>query len=182
MDLGTRPPIDFKAWRIKVWGAVEKPGEWTWEQFKALPRRKLTADFHCVTRWSRYDLGWEGVAVADLLALAKPKPEAKFLVQHCGEGYTTNTSLADAVESDCLLADTLDGKPLPLDHGGPLRMLIPKLYAWKSGKFLVGLEVCVADKPGYWEVRGYHNRADPWLEERYGDNAAPPPGADDSPL
>lgn len=182
LDLGARPPVDLKAWRLKVWGSVEKPLEWTWEQFRALPRRKLTADFHCVTRWSRYDLGWEGVPVSLLLGLAKPKPEAAFLIQHCGEGYTTNTPLADAVRPECLLADTLEGEPLPLEHGGPLRMLIPHLYAWKSGKFLVGLELSAADKPGYWETRGYHNRADPWLEERYGDPAAPPPGADDSPL
>lgn len=176
MDLGTRPPIDLAAWRFKVWGAVERPLEWTWAQFKALPRRRLTADFHCVTRWSRYDLGWEGVAVSEALALARPKAEARFLIQHCGEGYATNTPLADAVRPECLLADTLEGAPLPLEHGGPLRMLIPHLYAWKSGKFLTGLELSAADKPGYWEVRGYSNTADPWKEERFCDPANVPPG------
>ena len=176
MDLGTRPPIDLAAWRFKVWGAVERPLEWTWAQFKALPRRRLTADFHCVTRWSRYDLGWEGVAVSEALALARPKAEARFLIQHCGEGYTTNTPLADAVRPECLLADTLEGAPLPLEHGGPLRMLIPHLYAWKSGKFLTGLELSAADKPGYWEVRGYSNTADPWKEERFCDPSNVPPG------
>lgn len=176
LDLGTRPAFDPAAWRLRVWGAVETPREWTWERFKALPRRAVTADFHCVTRWSRFGLGWEGVAVSDLLALAAPKPEAKYLIQHCGEGYTTNTALADAAESDCLLADTLEGKPLPLEHGGPVRMLIPKLYAWKSGKFLVGLEVSAADKPGYWETRGYSNSADPWKEERFSDPSNVPSG------
>ncbi|MDE2291491.1 MAG: sulfite oxidase-like oxidoreductase, partial [Elusimicrobia bacterium] len=179
LDLGVRPAFDPAAWRFRVWGAVERPLEWTWERFRALPRARLTADFHCVTRWSRYDLAWEGVPVSAVLELVRPRPEAAFLVQHCAEGYTTNVPLADARGEDCLLADTLEGAPLPLEHGGPLRMLIPRLYAWKSGKFLVGLELSAVDKPGFWETRGYHNRADPWLDERYCDPASPPPGADD---
>lgn len=148
----------------------------TWEEFRALPRRPLTADFHCVTRWSRLDLRWDGPAVADVLALAGPKPEARFLIQHCAEGYTTNTPLADALRPECRVADALEGAPIPLEHGGPVRMLIPHLYAWKSGKFLVGLELSEQDKPGYWEVRGYSNTADPWKEERFSDPASVPPG------
>ncbi len=181
LDLGVKPPIDLKTWRFKVWGAVERPVEWSWEEFRSLPRTGLTADFHCVTRWSRFDLSWRGVAVQTILETVNPKPEAAYLIQHCAEGYTTNTTLADASGADCLLADELEGGPLPHEHGGPLRMLIPKLYAWKSGKFLVGLELSLTDKPGYWETRGYHNHADPWLEERFSDPAAPPPGADGHP-
>lgn len=166
LDLGTRPPIDLAAWRLRVFGAVERPLTLTWEAFRALPRARRTADFHCVTRWSRLGLSWEGVAVSDLLAAARPKASARFLVQHGGEGYTTNTPLADALHPECLAADTLEGAPLPLEHGGPVRLVIPHLYAWKSCKFLVGLELREKDEPGYWEVRGYSNSADPWKEER----------------
>lgn len=180
LDLGSRPAFDPKTWRLRVFGSVERPLTLSWEEFKALPHRELTADFHCVTRWSRFDLAWSGVPLDTLLALARPARQSAFLIQHCAEGYTTNTSLEDA--RDALLADTLDGAPLTSEHGAPLRLLIPQLYAWKSGKFLTGLELRTADKPGYWETRGYSNSADPWKEERYADPAAPPPGADDSPL
>ena len=168
LDLGVHPEFDPAAWTLKVFGAVESPLELTWAEFRALPRVSSVADFHCVTTWSKKDVHWGGVAVSELLARAKPLPEAAFLVQHCGEGYTTNTSLLEATAPDALLADELDGRPLPLEHGGPLRMVIPSLYAWKSGKFLRGLELAAADKPGYWETRGYHNEADPWLEQRHG--------------
>lgn len=167
LDLGVHPPFDEKTWGFKVWGEVENPISLDWKQFLALPKTSTVSDFHCVTTWSKMDARWGGVLMSDLLALVKPKPAAAFVIQHCAEEYTTNTSLLEASEPDALLAYELDGAPLPLEHGGPMRMVIPSLYAWKSGKFLRGLEFAAADKPGFWETRGYHNRADPWLEERH---------------
>jgi DMSO/TMAO reductase YedYZ molybdopterin-dependent catalytic subunit len=168
LDLGVHPPFDEKEWRFKVWGEVENPIELDWKGFLALPKTASVSDFHCVTTWSKMDARWGGVKMADLLALVRPKPAAAFVVQHCAEQYTTNTSLLEASRPDVILAYELDGAPLALEHGGPMRMVIPTLYAWKSGKFLRGLELTAEDKPGFWETRGYHNRADPWLEERHG--------------
>ncbi|MCM2303840.1 MAG: sulfite oxidase-like oxidoreductase [Elusimicrobia bacterium] len=167
LDLGVHPPFDEKEWSFKVWGEVENPVTLDWKAFLALPRTSTVSDFHCVTTWSKMDARWGGVLMTDLLALVRPKPEAAFVIQHCAEQYTTNTSLLEASAPDAILACELDGSPLPLEHGGPMRMVIPTLYAWKSGKFLRGLEFSAADKPGFWETRGYHNRADPWLEERH---------------
>jgi DMSO/TMAO reductase YedYZ molybdopterin-dependent catalytic subunit len=167
LDLGVRPPFDPKTWRFRVWGEVENPIDLSWDEFQRLPRSEQTSDFHCVTTWSRFDLRWAGVRMATLLKLVGPRDSAVHVIQHCAEEYTTNTTIFEASRPDALLADTLDGKPLPLEHGGPLRMLIPTLYAWKSGKFLRGLEFTTVDKPGYWETRGYHNNADPWKEERH---------------
>lgn len=166
LDLGVHPPFDPAAWTFRVFGEVEKELTFTWEEFGRLPRAEQVSDFHCVTTWSRKDLRWGGVRAADLLALAKPTAAAAFVIQHSADGYATNTSLFEASHDDALLADSLDGAPLPLEHGGPLRMVIPTLYAWKSAKFLVGLEFTAEDRPGYWETRGYHNEADPWKEER----------------
>lgn len=167
LDLGVHPPFDEKTWRFKVWGEVENPIELDWAAFRALPRTNTVSDFHCVTTWSKKDARWGGVLMSDLLALVRPTAAAAFVIQHCAEEYTTNTSLLEASAPDAILADELDGAPLPLEHGGPMRMVIPTLYAWKSGKFLRGLELTAQDKPGFWETRGYHNRADPWLEERH---------------
>ena len=168
LDLGVHPPFDEKTWRFKVWGEVDNPLELDWKGFLALPKTQTVSDFHCVTTWSKMDARWGGVLMTDLLALARPKPEAAFVIQHCAEEYTTNTSLLEALRPDAILAYELDLAPLPIEHGGPMRMVIPTLYAWKSGKFLRGLELTAADKPGFWETRGYHNRADPWREERHG--------------
>ncbi len=167
LDLGVHPPFDEKEWSFKVWGEVENPIALNWKEFQALPKTDSVSDFHCVTTWSKMDARWGGVLMIDLLKLVRPKPAAAFVIQHCAEQYTTNTSLLEASTADALLAYELDGSPLPLEHGGPMRMVIPTLYAWKSGKFLRGLELASADKPGFWETRGYHNRADPWLEERH---------------
>ena len=174
LDLGVHPPFDPATWTFRVFGEVERELTLSWKELLALPKAELTADFHCVTTWSKKDVRWAGVRVADLLAAAKPKDAASFVIQHCGEGYTTNTTIHEASASDALVAYELDGKPLPLEHGGPARMVIPSLYAWKSGKFLRGLELAARDKPGYWETKGYHNDADPWKEERHGE-----PPADD---
>lgn len=167
LDLGLQPDWDPRTYRLKVWGEVEHALDLTWDAFKALPRVGLTADFHCVTRWSALELEWEGVHVREILKRARPRPTAKAVMAHCLEGYTTNVLLSDLDQDDVILADTLRGEPLPKDHGAPLRLLVPRLYGWKSAKFLTGLEVLPEDRPGYWEERGYHMRGDYTNEERY---------------
>lgn len=167
LDLGVQPPWDPKAYRFKAWGEVERPLELAWDEFKTLPRVQLQADFHCVTRWSRLDLKWEGVHIRELFRRVKPKPTAKAIMAHCLEGYTTNVAMEDLDKDDVILADTLEGEPLPREHGGPLRLLIPQLYGWKSAKFLWGIEFIKEDAPGYWEERGYHMRGEYWAEQRY---------------
>ncbi|HEY7342347.1 MAG TPA: sulfite oxidase-like oxidoreductase [Ktedonobacterales bacterium] len=161
------PKFDAEKYRFKVWGAVAEPFELTWDELLALPRVQLTSDFHCVTTWSRFDNAWEGVHIHEILQRARPLPEAKFVTAHSFTGYTTNMPLADLDDDDVLIAFTHDGEPLEPDHGGPVRLIVPKLYAYKSAKWLSGLEFLEKDRPGFWEVRGYHNHADPWKEERY---------------
>ncbi len=167
LDLGVRPEIVLKDWRLEVGGLVENPVTLDWEAFMALPQSEVTADMHCVTTWSRYDNGWEGVRFVDLAALVKPKPEAKFVVQEASEGYTTNVPLEDCMRETSLLAYEHDGQPLTKEHGGPVRMVIPHLYAWKGAKFIKKITFVVQDNPGFWEVRGYNSHGDPWREERY---------------
>lgn len=169
LDLGVHPPFDPRAWRFAVAGEVESPRSFTWEELGALPKTEQVSDFHCVTTWSRFGLRWGGVRMRELCALVKPTGRANFVLMRCADGYTTNTTIHEATAEDALLAYELDGAPVPLEHGGPLRMLLPTLYAWKSAKFLIGLEFRLRDEPGYWETRGYHNNADPWLEQRYGE-------------
>ena len=161
------PKFDPAKYRFKVWGAVTDPFELTWDELQALPRVQLTTDFHCVTTWSRYDNAWEGVHIREILQRAKPTPDAKFVMAHSFTGYTTNMPLADLDDDDVIIAFTHDGEPLAPEHGGPVRLIVPKLYAYKSAKWLSGLEFLEKDRPGFWEVRGYHNHADPWKEERY---------------
>jgi DMSO/TMAO reductase YedYZ molybdopterin-dependent catalytic subunit len=161
------PEFDAQTYRFKVWGTVAEPFELTWDELLALPRVQLTSDFHCVTTWSRFDNAWEGVHIREILQRAKPLPEAKFVTAHSFTGYTTNMPLADLDDDDVMIAFTHDGQPLEPDHGGPVRLIVPKLYAYKSAKWLSGLEFMAKDRPGFWEVRGYHNHADPWKEERY---------------
>ena len=161
------PKFDPATYRFKVWGAVAEPFELTWEALQALPRVQLTSDFHCVTTWSRYDNAWEGVHIREILQRAKPLPEAEFVMAHSFTGYTTNMPLTDLDDDDVIIAFTHDGEPLAPEHGGPVRLIVPKLYAYKSAKWLSGLEFIEKDRPGFWEVRGYHNHADPWKEERY---------------
>jgi DMSO/TMAO reductase YedYZ molybdopterin-dependent catalytic subunit len=168
LDLGVEPTIDMERWTLTVDGLVERPATWHWDEFKKLPRARMTSDIHCVTAWSRYDNRWEGVSARTLLDLVGPKPEARHLLFHSYDGYTTNLPLAVFADSDVLLADTWEGKPLEAEHGGPLRVVVPKRYFWKSAKWVQRIEFLAEDKPGFWEVRGYHNEADPWTEERYG--------------
>lgn len=162
-----RTPTFPADWKLKISGEVENPFELTWEEFLALPHTTLTADFHCVTTWSRYDNTWEGVHIREILQRARPLPTARYVMAHSWSGYTTNMAFADLNDDDVMIVFKHDGQDLEPDHGGPVRLLVPKLYAYKSAKWLDGLEFMADDRPGFWEQRGYHNHANPWEEERY---------------
>ncbi len=168
LDLGVTPKLDLAQWRLTVDGLVENPAAWSWQDFLALPQSEITSDIHCVTTWSLYDSVWQGVATRDLLAAVRPKPEVRFVLFRSYDGYTTNVPLARFAEADALLARARNGEPIGPEHGGPVRVVIPSLYFWKSAKWVRRITFAADDAPGYWEVRGYHNEADPWKEERYG--------------
>jgi DMSO/TMAO reductase YedYZ molybdopterin-dependent catalytic subunit len=167
LDLGVTPPVSRERWRLDVYGAVDNPVFWTFAEFAAQKQVQLTSDIHCVTTWSRYDNQWEGLSTRDLLAICQPRMDARFVVLHCYDGYTTNLALEDFAAEDALLAHSWSGQPLTDEHGGPVRLVVPHLYFWKSAKWLQGIEFLTEDAPGFWEVRGYHNRGDPWAEQRY---------------
>ena len=166
LHYGTVPSVDLAAWDFRVFGMVDTPLRLTWEQLTSLPRKEQTVDIHCVTRWSKLDTTWEGVPIRAILDLAGVRPEATHVVAHCEQGYTTNLPLEVLDDEDVMLADTYDGSPLEPEHGGPLRLLVPKRYFWKSAKWIRALELLDHDVPGFWERYGYHNAADPWKEER----------------
>lgn len=167
LDLGVRPPVDLSTWSLQVNGEVESPLSLSWEEFRSLPRIREVRDFHCVTTWSKFEVHWGGVPFLAIAERVKPTENAHFVIAVGGEGYTTNIPLEDCLRDDVILADELDGMPLPLEHGGPVRLVIPHLYGWKSAKFLRGLRFVERDEPGFWEVRGYHNYGDPWRQQRY---------------
>ena len=169
LDLGVQPNIPLDRWELRVFGAVAEQMSWSWDEFHELPQLKQTSDIHCVTTWSRFDNAWDGVATRDLLALVGPKPEARFVVLHSYDGYTTNLPLEDFAAEEAILAHSWEGQALPVQHGGPLRLVVPHLYFWKSAKWLHRIELIAEDGPGYWEERGYHERGDPWTEQRYSD-------------
>ena len=168
LDAHGTPAIDMTAWKLEVGGLVERPLSLTWREFRELPRVTVFSDFHCVTTWSRLGNRWEGVAVRELLARARPQGGAKFaFVTSLDRGWTTNLPLSDLDVEDALIADTHDGEPLPPDHGGPARLVVPRLYAWKSAKWVTRIELAEQDRMGFWEKAGYHERGDPWTEQRY---------------
>lgn len=168
LDLGRQPDVARERWQLVVGGMVERPVTLDWAAFMALPQTQARSDIHCVTSWSRYDNDWAGVATADLLDLVRPRDEAAFLMLHGYDGYTTNVPLADFASAGALIAHGWQGKPLTREHGGPVRLVVPHLYFWKSAKWISRIDFLDADKPGFWEVNGYHMRGDPWAEERYG--------------
>lgn len=168
LDLGAQPEVTAAKFRLDIDGAVRRPLSLRWDEFLALPRTELVSDIHCVTQWSRYDNRWTGVAARTLLEMVEPKEEARHVVFHSHDGYTANVRLDQFDRADALLADSWDGTPLSREHGGPLRAVIPRLYLWKSAKWVRRVEITLGDRRGFWEQRGYHNNADPWTEERYG--------------
>jgi DMSO/TMAO reductase YedYZ molybdopterin-dependent catalytic subunit len=168
LDAHGPPSIDLPTWSFGVSGLVENNLSFGWDAFRDLPRVRVFADMHCVTRWSRLGNVWEGVATRELLARARVRPEARFAVVHGYDfGFTTNLPLDALAEEDVLLADTHDGAPISREHGGPLRLVVPRLYAWKSAKWVKRIELVSEDEPGYWERAGYHDVGDPWKEERF---------------
>lgn len=174
LDLGEQPTIDLSTWTLEVGGLVDNPFTLTWEQFLALPQADDVSDFHCVTTWSRYDNRWRGVRFKTIAELAVPREQAQFVLctgydfmPGSRVPYTTNLPLARAVEDDVLLVHTWEGQPLPAEHGGPCRMITPKLYAWKGTKWIRKIEFLADDKKGFWEKRGYSNSAEPWFNDRY---------------
>jgi DMSO/TMAO reductase YedYZ molybdopterin-dependent catalytic subunit len=167
LDLGLTPEISHVRWHLDVYGAVENPVFWSFAEFSARARTPVTSDIHCVTTWSRYDNEWIGLPTRELLAACQPRENAHFVVLHSYDGYTTNLALEDFAAEDALIAHSWSGQPLTAEHGGPVRLVVPHLYFWKSAKWLQAIEFLEKDAPGYWEVRGYHNRGDPWLEQRY---------------
>ena len=170
LHYGGVPKFDRARWTFHVFGLVEQPWECTYEEFLALPGVQVRADMHCVTRWSKLDNLWEGVRTRTVIEKVKLKPEAKFVMVHSDHGFTTNLPLDDFLGDDCLFAWQHNGQPLEPDHGYPLRLVVPRLYAWKSAKWVRGIELMEADRPGFWEEwdhGGYHMRGDPWAEERF---------------
>jgi DMSO/TMAO reductase YedYZ molybdopterin-dependent catalytic subunit len=159
---------DLSTWTFRVFGDVENELELSWEQLNELPRSSNTQDIHCVTRWSRFDMRFEGVHWREIERLVSPHPTARFAIAHAEAGFTSNVPLSFLEDDNALLATHANGEPLTPEHGYPLRLVVPGKYFWKSAKWLRGIELSSIDKPGFWERYGYHNDADPWKEERYG--------------
>jgi len=178
LHYGPVPRFNPETWDFRIFGLVEEEKRWTWEEFNQLPRTKVKMDIHCVTRWSKFDTEWEGVSLKRLIdeGIVRPKPEARFVVQHCEYGFTTNLPLSVMLQDNVLLATHYNGQPLEPEHGFPLRVVIGTIpgrdalkaaYFWKGGKWLRALEFLQYDSPGFWEQAGYHNEADPWKEQRF---------------
>lgn len=168
LDMGVRPSLDKATWQLRLFGLVANTVTLNWTQFTALPQTRILSDMHCVTRWSQLDMDWEGVSARDLVMLAAPHETAQFVTIHGYDAYTTNLPVDALLDDDVLIAHSVFGAPLSIDHGWPARMVVPKRYAWKGAKWISAIEFHDKDHPGFWEVRGYHNDADPWKEERFG--------------
>lgn len=168
LDLGVHPEVPLARWRLVVDGACHSPLTLSYEEFSALPQVEDTSDFHCVTTWSRMDMRWKGVRFAELVAAAGVDERATHVMCHGYDGYSTNLPLVEALKPDVLLVHTVDGQPLPREHGGPVRMITPQLYAWKGSKWINRIELMVGDRPGFWEQRGYSDTGYPWRNDRYG--------------
>jgi len=174
LDLGEQPDVSHAEWKLEVAGLVDNPLSLTWDQFMALPQVDDVSDFHCVTTWSRFDNHWRGVRFKTIAELAVPQMDARYILCTGHDfmpgtyiPYTVNVPLARAIEDDVLLVHIWEGKPLPREHGGPCRMITPKLYAWKGAKWIRKIEFLARDRKGFWEVRGYSNSAEPWFNDRY---------------
>ena len=167
LHAGVVPNVDLATWDFTIDGLVAEEKAWSWDDFRSMPAAPLTADIHCVTKWSKFDSEWQGVSVDDLLAAAGVEVSQPYLLVTCETGYTTNLPVEDVVDGRAMVAHTYGGEPLDPEHGGPARLLVPHLYFWKSAKWVRGLQGMDDDGPGFWEGYGYHMRGDPWLEQRY---------------
>ena len=167
LSAGPTPHTPLAEWSFTIRGAVDQPKSWTWDEFTSRPPETLTTDIHCVTKWSKFDTVWSGVSLDTLFAEVGVDPNARFLTAWSDGGYTTNLPLEAVVGAKAWIALSYDGKPLHPEHGGPARLLVPRLYFWKSAKWVRGIELLQEDQPGFWEVNGYHNYGDPWKEQRY---------------
>ena len=176
LDLGVQPEVPREKWELRIHGKVENPVTLNWQQFLALPQFTDLSDFHCVTTWSQFDMTFAGVAFFTLAEVVKPKPEVTHVFFKSYDGYSTNNTLDACMDDDVMIAHSWNGKPLTKEHGGPARVIIPKLYAWKGAKFVREIVFLDRDILGFWEVRGYSNTADPWSEDRFAKPDAPPPG------
>jgi DMSO/TMAO reductase YedYZ molybdopterin-dependent catalytic subunit len=161
------PRIDTAEWTFTIDGLVSSPATWSWNEMHALPQSTYDGPIHCVTTWSKFGMHWSGVSLDTLFEITGLLPNATHVVAYSSTGYTTNLPLDDVIDGKAWVAFEAEGAPLSPDHGGPARLLVPHLYFWKSAKFLAGITVLDHDEPGFWEVRGYHDRGDPWLEQRY---------------
>ena len=167
LDLGTQPSIPLEEWKLVIDGEVEHPVSLGWEEFLDLPQTEDTSDFHCVTTWSKLNMKWKGVRLLDLAALVQPLETATHILCYGYDDYTTNVSMEEALKPDVLLVHTYEGMPLPKEHGGPVRMITPQLYAWKGSKWISRIEFLNSNELGFWEERGYSNTAYPWRNDRY---------------
>lgn len=167
LDLGVKPVVALDRWELKLSGLVDHPVSLNWAEFQALPQVTDVSDFHCVTTWSQFDMAWAGVAMVTLAELARPRPEVQHVAFKAFDGYSTNNPLAICLDDDVLVAHSWNGKPLPAEHGGPARVILPKRYAWKGAKWVREIQFLAQDAPGFWEVRGYSNTADPWTNDRF---------------
>jgi DMSO/TMAO reductase YedYZ molybdopterin-dependent catalytic subunit len=165
LSAGPTPHTPLESWSFAIGGEVDESHSWSWEEFRALPSEEIAADIHCVTKWSKLDTSWRGVSIDTLLEGVDTS--AEFVIQYGDGGYTTNTPLADVTGGKAWIVYEYEGEPLPAEHGGPARMLLPHLYFWKSAKWIRGLKLQSEDEPGFWEVNGYNNYGDPWKEQRY---------------
>lgn len=168
LHVGSTPRFNPAAWDFYIWGLVKQPKRFTWEEFSALPMVQQISDMHCVTRWSKFDSTFEGIPIAEVMKHVELLPEARYVMVHADPGYTTNLPVDELLAEDVMFVLKYEGRPLEPDHGYPVRLLVPKLYLWKSAKWVRGLEFMAEDQAGFWEQYGYHNHGDPWKEERFG--------------
>lgn len=169
LSYGPTPRFNPAIWDFRLFGLVDQPLRLNYQQFRSLSQTRLTTDFHCVTTWSLLDITWEGVLAQEVVALVRLQPKVRYVMIHGDGGYTTNLSLDEFLDDDVIFAHRCNGRDLDPDHGWPLRLVVPKLYAWKSAKWVRGIEFLSENRRGFWELRGYHNRGNPWKEERYSD-------------
>jgi DMSO/TMAO reductase YedYZ molybdopterin-dependent catalytic subunit len=167
LSAGPTPRTPLDQWTFTIQGLVREPAKWTWEEFLQLPSQEFIRDIHCVTKWSKLDTRWQGVTIDTLFEHVELDPKVMYVTVFCDGGYTTNVPLADLVNGQAFVGYKYDGAPLAPEHGGPARLVVPHLYFWKSAKWVRGLHLMAEDRPGFWEGLGYHNRGDPWKEERY---------------